>query len=376
MDIGIPKETLAREHRVALTPDAVRLLAGRGHRLFVEKDAGTGAGHADADYEAAGATVAYSREEVLGRAELLLGVGAPKPSEYARLESGQTVLAFWSLPAAHAEDLRALMDSGATAIGYEVIVDDDGKAPALMAMSEIAGSLAPIMGAGLMLNEFGGKGILLTGAPGVPPANIVILGTGVLGRAAARTAVGLGADVLLMDSDIAQLRHALTHLPHHVPTEVATPHSIERALGFADLVIASPAARGERAPVLVTREMLRKMKKRSVFMDLSIDMGGCAETSRPSYFPDPAYVEEGVRHFCVPNLPSIVARSSTRALTNTVLPWVMELADCGVDATLMANRMLRRGTYLHHGACAMESLGELFNLPVTGRPSRPLGASR
>ena len=364
MDIGIPRETLAREHRVALTPGGVRMLTGRGHRLFVESCAGAAAGHADTDYQAAGATVAYSRDEIFGRAELLLGVNAPAPEDYDRLQAGQTVLAFWSLPAVHAEDLRHLCERRVTAIGYEVVVDADGRAPALMAMSEIAGSLAIIVGSGLLLSEFGGKGILLTGAPGVPPANLVILGTGVLGRAAARTAVGLGAEVLLLDSDIGQLRHALGHLPHPVPTQIATPHNIERALSFADLVIASPAARGERAPTLVTREMLRRMKRRAVFMDFAIDMGGCAETSRPSYFPDPTYLEEGVRHFCVPNLPSIVARSATQALTNTVLPWVVELSDCGVDAALEVNPMLKRGTYLHHGLCVMPSLCELFDLPV------------
>ncbi len=366
MDIGIPKETLAREHRVALTPAAVRMLAQspRKHRLFVESGAGADAGYTDAEYEAAGATIAFSREEVFGRAELLLGVNAPRPAEYPQLVQGQTVLSFWALPAAHAEDLRALIDRGVTAIGYEVVVDEAGRAPALMAMSEIAGSLAVIMGAGLLLNEFGGKGILLTGTPGVAPANIVILGTGVLGRAAARAAVGLGADVLLLDSDIAQLRHAQTHLPHHVPSQIAIEHTVEHALTFADLVIASPASRGERAPVLVTRDMLRKMKRRSVFMDLAIDMGGCAETSRPSYFPDPTYMEEGIRHFCVPNLPSIVARSATKALTNTVLPWVEELAERGVDAALEVNPMLRRGTYLHHGECVMPSLRDLFAIPV------------
>jgi alanine dehydrogenase len=219
-----------------------------------------------------------------------------------------------------------------------------------------------VVGAGLLLNVFGGKGILLTGAPGVPPANTVILGTGVLGQAAARAAVGLGAEVLLLDTDIAQLRRAQDRLPRPVPTMLATTHNVERALAFADLVIASPAARGERSPLLLTREMLGRMKPRSVFMDFAIDMGGCAETSRPTYFPNPTFVAEGVVHFCVPNLPAIVARSATQALTNTLLPLVLELADGGTDAVLAANPMLRRGTYLHRGRCVMPSLCELFNL--------------
>ncbi len=363
MDIGIPRERLAHEHRVALTPAGVQLLAAHGHRVFVETSAGQAAGHVDADYETAGATIAYSRSELIGRAELLLGVGAPSREEYGQYEHGQTVMTFWGLPTASVDDLQVLNDLQITAIGLEVVEDDDGKAPALMAMSEIAGSLAVVVGAGLLLTEFGGKGILLTGAPGVPPANLVILGTGVLGQAAARTAVGLGAEVMLLDTDIGALRRVLAHLPRAVPTMIATPHHIERALAFADVVIASPAARGERAPLLITRDMLRCMKPRSILMDFAIDMGGCAETSRPSYFPDPTYIEEHVRHFCVPNLPTIVAHSATQALTNTVLPWVVELGD-GIDAALRRNPMLRRGTYLHHGRCVMPQLAELFHLPL------------
>jgi len=364
VDIGIPREGRAHEHRVALTPAGVLMLASRGHRVFIESGAGAAAGHADADYEAVGASVAYTRNELFGRGELIVSVSAPEPAEYGLLQEGQTVLAFWALPAAHADDLKALCRREVTAIGFEVVQGEDGRAPALMAMSEIAGSLAVLVGAGLLLNEFGGKGILLTGAPGVPPANTVILGTGVLGQAAARAAVGVGAEVMLLDADIGQLRAAVDRLPRAVPTMVATPHNIQRALAFADLVIASPASRGERAPILVTREMLRRMKPRSVFMDFAIDMGGCAETSRPSYFPEPTYVEEGVIHCCVPNLPTIVARSATQALTNTILPWVLELVDQGVDAALAANPMLRRGTYLRNGRCVMPSLCEMFDLPV------------
>lgn len=362
VDIGIPRESLAHEHRVSLTPGGVKVLVAHGHRVFVETGAGRAAGHTDEDYGAAGATVAYTRSEVFGRAELVLGVMAPDADEYALLHPGQTVVAFWALPATRGDDMRALCERQVTAIGLEVIADEAGHAPVLMAMSEIAGSLAVVVGAGLLLNEFGGKGILFTGAPGVPPANTVILGTGVLGQAAARAAVGIGAEVLMLDDDISQLRRALDRLPRAVPTMVATPYNIERALTFADLVIASPAARGERSPVLVTREMLRRMKPRSVFMDFAIDMGGCAETSRPTYFPDPSYVAEGVVHFCVPNLPAIVARSATQALTNTLLPLVLDLAEGGTDAALERNAMLRRGTYLHRGQCVMPSLCELFDL--------------
>ncbi|MEK6768534.1 MAG: alanine dehydrogenase [Gemmatimonadota bacterium] len=363
MDIGIPKESLAREHRVALAPSGVKTLVERGHRVYVETGAGGEAGHGDGDYQSAGATVVYARDEVFHRSGLLLGVQAPAPADYLLLQPGQTVLAFWMLPALHAESLRVLMDRQITAIGLEAIEDDDGRAPALTSMSEIAGALAVIVGAGLLLNEFGGKGILLTGAPGVPPAQLVILGAGVLGQAAARAAAGLGAEVLLLDVSTEKLREAVDRLPGRMPTMVASPHNIERALSFADLVIAAPAVHGDRAPVVITRAMLKRMKPRSVIMDFAIDMGGCLETSRPTYFPNPTYEVDGILHFCVPNLPAIVARSATLALTNTVGPWVMELAEKGTDAALAGDRALRRGAYLHGGRCVKESLSQLFGLP-------------
>lgn len=365
MDIGIPKEARSNEHRVALSPSGIKALSTGGHRVWVETGAGVVAGHTDADYEAAGAQVAYSRMEVFHRSELVVAVAAPHPEDYELFSPGQTVMAFWHLPATHGERLRALMDRGITAIGLEVIEDDHGHAPVLTAMSEMAGSLSVIVGAGLLLSEFGGKGILLTGAPGVPPATVVILGTGVLGQAAARAAFGLGAELLLLDSSVEQLRRAVDRLPGLVPTMVATPHNIGRALTFADLVIAAPAVRGGKAPVIVTREMLRGMKPRSVVMDFAIDMGGCLETSRPTSFPQPVFEAEGVLHFCVPNLPTIIPRSATLALTNTVLPWVTELADSGVDAALRGDASLRRGTYLFHGRCLKPSLAALFGLPLT-----------
>jgi alanine dehydrogenase len=371
VDIGIPRELRQHEHRVALTPGGVKVLTEHGHRVYVETGAGGEAGHGDGDYQSAGGNVVYSRSEVFQRSALLLGVNAPEPSEYAMLEPEQMVLAFWALPAAHAEHLKVLRERQVTAIGLEVVEDEDGHAPALMAMSEIAGPLAVVVGAGLLLNEFGGKGILLTGAPGVPPANLVIIGTGVLGQAAARAAVGMGTEVLLLDSDIGQLRRAVDRLPRAVPTMVATPHNVERALAFADLLITAPALRGERAPQIITRAMLKKMKPRSVVMDLAIDMGGALETSRPTYFPQPTYEAEGILHFCVPNLPSIVARSATTALTNAVLPWVLALAEKGAEHTLREHPELRRGTYLHHGKVVKDTLAALFGLPY-----EPLVAGR
>ena len=356
MDIGIPKEIRSREHRVGLTPSAVKALVQLGHRVFVETGAGVYAGHGDDDYERAGAKIAFSRAEAYGRAETVVSIFPPEPREYGLLVPGQTLLAFWALPLAHRDDLRQLVEKQVTAIGLEAIEDDDGQAPVLTSMSEIAGTLAVTVGGGLLLNEFGGKGIVLCGAPGVPPANMVIFGAGVLGRAAARAAINAGANVTLLDVSVTHLREAIRDLGGPTTTYVATRPNVEKTLAFADLVLGAVAVHGQRAPILVTREMLRLMKPRSVVLDLSIDMGGCFETSRPTSFPQPTYEVDGILHFCVPNLPSTAARSATQALSAALLPYLTRLANAGLDAAVSELRDLRRGLYLHKGAVVRESL--------------------
>jgi alanine dehydrogenase len=356
VNIGVPREARAGEHRVALTPSGAKALVEAKNRVFVESGAGSDAGHTDADYESAGATISYARMEVFARAELVVGVQAPEPREYALLQPGQALLAFWGLPLLRPEDVAGLLERRVTAIGLEAIEGADGRAPVLTSMSEIAGTLAVTVGAGLLLNELGGKGTLLGGVPGVPPAHLVILGAGVLGRAAARAGLGGGADITLLDVDVEHLRSALRELGRPVTTMLATHPNLLKALSFADLVLGAVAVHGERAPVLVTREMLRAMKPRSVVMDLSIDMGGCFETSRPTAFPDATYSVDGVLHFCVPNLPSVAARTSTLALTNVLLPYLQAIATHGLEQAFLRLPELRRGTYLHDGRRLRESL--------------------
>lgn len=366
MDIGILRETRPGEHRVALTPSGVKALAQHGHRVWVETGAGAGAGHGDAEYQSAGGTIAFSRLEPFARAEMLAAVFAPPAAEYELLRPGQTVFAFWALPAARPEDVRALLERGITAVGLEAIEDDLGHAPVLTSMSEIAGSLAVTMGASLLLSDLGGKGILLGGAPGVPPANLVIMGAGAAGRSAARSALGLGAAVTVLDESVAPLRE-VANTTRGVTTMLSTRPNLEKALSYADVVLGAVARHGERAPVLVTRGMLGGMRPRSLVLDLSIDMGGCFETSRPTAFPNPTYEVDGIVHFCVPNLPSAAARSSTLALTNAVLPWLIDVAGAGLDRSLEAHPELRRGTYLDRGRCLRESLARAFGLAFEGR---------
>jgi alanine dehydrogenase len=363
MDVSIPKEVRSREHRVGLTPSGVKALVQQGHRVFVETGAGVRAGHPDADYESAGARVVFSRAEALGRGELLLSILAPDVREYPQLVPRQIVMAFWALALARPDDVRPLIERQVTAIGVEAIEDELGHAPVLTSMSEIAGALAVTVGAGLLLNEFGGKGILMGGVPGVAPANLVVLGAGVLGRAAARAALGMGAQVTLLDVSVGHLREALSQLRFPITTYVATRPNLEKTLAFADLVLGAVAVHGQRAPVLVTRPMLKLMKPRSVVMDMSIDMGGCFETSRPTSFPNPTYEVDGILHFCVPNLPSTAARTATHALTSAVLPYVSRIADAGLERALAEMPDLRRGVYLEHGGVRKDSLRRSLGLP-------------
>lgn len=363
MDVGLVKDRRPFEHRIGLTPGAVRALTERGHRVWVENDAGLEAGFPNELYRQAGATISWSEEEVLLRSQLVIRISPPPPAEYERFQAGQVVLSSWHLAVAPRDSFHVLLDRKIATVGYEVIEEDDGHAPVLEAMSEIAGRLAVIIGSGLLLNEFGGKGLLIGGAPGIPPASMVVLGAGTLGREAVRFARGIGAHVVVLDRSIHALRRVQHYTPDEIPTMIATRPHIEKALAFADLFVCAAAVHGERAPLLVTRDMLQHMKPRSVIMDLSIDQGGCCETSRPTDFSNPTYVVDDITHFCVPNLPSTASRASTRALTNAILPYVERIAGEGFDRALRSSSALRRGTYTYDGSCLREGMAAAFDAP-------------
>jgi len=358
MDIGLVKDRRPFEHRVGLTPGAVRVLTERGHRFYVEDGAGVEAGFDNQTFERAGATVVYSEDDVLLRSEMVIRVSPPKPADYHRFQEGQIVVSSWHLALAPADAFKTLLERKVTTVGYEIIEEDDGRAPVLEAMSEIAGRLAVVMGSGLLLNEFGGKGLLICGAPGIPPASMVILGAGTLGRAAARYAQGIGAHVVVLDRNIDAMRKLQDHVGYDVPTMLATRPHIEKALAFADLFLCAVAVHGEKTPVLVTREMLGNMKPRSIIMDLSIDQGGCCETSRPTDFSSPIYEVDDIIHFCVPNLPSSASRASTRALTNSIFPFIEKIADGGFDSAIRSSAAIHRGTYTYNGHCVRRRLSD------------------
>ena len=363
MDVGLIKDRRPFEHRIGLTPGGVLALTERGHRVYLENDAGLEAGFSNEAYRDVGATVVYSDEEVRLRSQMLIRLSPPTPEECESFQPGQVVISAWHLAVASEDYFTRLLENKVTTVGYEIIEDDSGHAPVLEAMSEIAGRLAVTIGAGLVLNEFGGKGLLVGGAPGIPPASMVILGAGTLGCEAAKFARGIGAHVLVLDNDINALRRVQSMTADEVPTMIATRPRIENALTFADILVCSVAVHGERTPILVTRDMLKLMKPRSVIMDLSIDQGGCCETSRPTDFSNPTYEVDGIIHFCVPNLPSTASRASTRSLTNSIRPFVEEIAEKGFDQAIRDNSALRRGTYTYDGHCLRKGVARIFDVP-------------
>lgn len=369
MIIGVPVERDATENRVALTPAGARTLVHRGHTVIVESGTGRASRFSDEEYAAAGAYLLYDHEEVLGRADLVLKVSALRPNEVPLLREQQTVLAFHHLAAAHREHLDALLRRRVTLIGYEVIEDAAGDAPILHAMSEIGGQLAVNVAAHLLQTGAGGRGILLGGSTGIPPAHVVILGAGVSGAWAARTALGNGAQVTLLDTSLAALRRAEETLGRQVVTELSHLSSVTRAVSYADVLIGAVLVRGERTPHVVTRAMVGGMKPGAVIIDLSIDQGGCVETSRPTTLEDPVFMEDRIIHYAVPNVGSAVARTASLALTYAALPVVQVLADLGVEQALTRESGLARGVYAFQGELVSQSVARAFGMRATGLPA-------
>lgn len=330
MNIGIPKETRPFEFRVGLSPAGVDMLCQHGHKVYVEHEAGIVAGFSDLEYEKAGARIAFSAEEVFGRADLLLKVARPLKGELEWLKPGGILMGFLHLASAQKDKVDILLEKNITAIAYELITLSDGSMPVLRPFSQIGGAMAAQIAARLLQNNWGGKGILMGGVPGVPPAEALVIGAGVVGTYATQMFLGMGAHVTVIDQSISALQRISDRFPNIV-TMTSTKRNIERATAYADVVVGAVLAPGERVPILVTREMVKNMKPRSVIMDVSIDEGGCVETSRPTTHDHPVYIEEGILHYCVPNMPGVVARTATHAFVNTAMPYIMEIADKGIE---------------------------------------------
>jgi len=360
MIIGLPKEIKTQEHRVAMLPAAAAQLIKRGHTVIVETNAAAGIGYPDSDYSAAGCTLVETHAEVFARADLIIKVKEPIASEYALLRQGQILFTYLHL-AADRPLTEALLASGCTAIAYETIVQNR-RLPLLEPMSEIAGRMSVLMGGYFLAKHRGGIGTLLSGVPGVLPGKVVILGGGTAGINAARMAVGLGADVTILDLDIERMRYIDLNLSA-VRTLYSNEANLEALLPQVDLLIGAVLVPGAKAPKLITRAMLRKMRPGSVFVDIAIDQGGCAETSRATTHDDPVYVEEGIVHYCVANMPGAYARTATQALTNATYPYLQTIADNGLRAALKRQPALVPGVAVSAGQLHTEAVAQALGLP-------------
>jgi len=366
MNIGIPKERRDLEQRVGLTPYGVELLAHAGHACYIEKEAGLGAGFTDYHYERAGGRIVYSGEEVYGRADMVLKAVRPTAEELDWLREGQILCGFLHLAAARRETVQTLLDKKITAVAYETIEEDDGTLPVLRTMSEVAGRMAPQLAATFLQSDHGGRGVLLSGVPGVPAARVAILGAGVLGINAARTFVGLGADVFILDHNLEKLRQIDRLFQGQVTTMIAYSFNIARVARFVEVLIGAVLTPGARAPVIVTREMIRSMKRGAVVIDFSIDQGGCVETSRLTTLRDPVFIEEGVVHFCVPNVPGAVPRTATHAFNNAVWPYIRCIAEIGPEEALEELPGLARGVATRDGKVLNAPLAAAYYAGVEG----------
>jgi len=364
MIVGVPKEVKTEEYRVGAPPMAVGVLTKAGHQMLVQTTAGEGSGFADEEYIEAGATVVSTAEEVFSRAEMIYKVKEPIPSEYPLLRKDQILFTFLHLAPAK-ELTHALMDRGVIAIAYEMIGLPDGSTPLLEPMSAIAGRLAIQVAAQYLGKMYNGSGKLLGGIPGVPPATVVILGGGIVGSNAAQMALGLGAHVITVDNNVDRLRYLSEILHGRFETLVANPYNIANAVKEADVVIGAVLVKGGRAPIMVTRDMVRSMKPGSVIVDVAVDQGGCVETTRPTTHSDPIYIVDGVIHYAVTNMPGIVPRTSAMALSNATLPYALKLANLGFREAMRSDEPLRKGLNVWNGKVTNKIVADSLGLEYT-----------
>jgi len=362
--IGVPKEIKIEEYRVGAPPMAVGTLAQAGHKVVVQSTAGEGAGFTDEDYVQAGATILSTAEEVYDRAEMIYMVKEPISPEYPLLKKGQIHFRYLHL-AAEEELTHALMDSRATAIAFETVELPNGTTPLLDPMSAVAGRVGTLVGAQYLGKMYKGMGKLLGGVPGVPPATVVILGAGVVGTNAAQMAVGLGARVIMVTRNLARLRYLEETLPGRFETLASNPYNIANVVKEADLLVGAVLVPGGRAPVMVTRDMVKSMKPGSVIVDVAVDQGGCIETTRPTTHADPIYIEEDVVHYCVTNMPGMYPRTSAIALSNATLPYALKLANMGLREAVLSDDTLAKGVNVYDGHVTHEGVAEGLGLEYT-----------
>ena len=362
MNIGILKEDTLRERRIALTPAGVQSLVSSGNQVYIQKDAGIASHFKNEQYEAVGGRIVYTSDEVYGRSEILLKVSPPTVDECELLTDGQTLFSFLHLIVGKSKKVELLLKKNICAIGYELIEDQNGDLPILQVMSEIAGQMATQVAARYLESSTNGRGIVMGGITGVPPATVLIIGAGTVGHAAARMAYGLGSEVIILDKDLRRIRSLANEFNYRIVTAIANEYNIKKVLQFADVVIGAVLIKSERAPHVITEEMVKLMKPGSILVDVSIDQGGCIETSRPTTLENPTYVLHDVIHYCVPNMPANVSRTATYGLTNALLPYLMEISQMGLRKALEADQGLSRGVCTFGGRCTNESIARRFEM--------------
>ncbi|MEX1062385.1 MAG: alanine dehydrogenase [Balneolaceae bacterium] len=363
LKIGLPKEISLDEQRLSLTPGGVSILSANGHEIYIEKDAGHEARFSDQEYADSGAEILYSPEELYRKSELVVKVAPPTEEEQDMMQPNQTLLSALHLGNISELYLANLIRKGICSIGYEFIKGDDDEFPIVRMMHEITGSMAVQIAVHYLENNSHGQGIMLGGISGVPPATVAILGAGIIGEYAARTALGYGAQIFVMDNDLARLRRMENTLDRRIITATANHQYLSSALQFADVVIGAAMTEGERSPCWVTEPMVSTMKTGSVIVDTVMDQGGCVDTSHPTTHTDPVFTKLGVIHYCVPNIPSNVARTATYALNNVIVPYLLAIGDAGgINECLWTNSALRNGTYIYKKHLTKKSLATLFGM--------------
>ena len=362
MKIGIPKEIKNNENRVGMTPAGVSELVKHGHQVFVQHTAGEGSGFSDKQYAEVGAVILPTIEETYATAEMIIKVKEPIEPEYPLVKPGQLIFTYFHF-ACDKELTDAMIKSGGVCLAYETVQLNNGALPLLIPMSEVAGRMAIVNGSYYLQKTKGGKGKLICGVPGVKPAKVLVLGGGVVGEAAARVAAGMGADVVIADVSLPRLRQLQMELPSNVTTLFSSQHNIERELPDVDIVVGSVLIPGDKAPHLITREMLRMMEPGTVLVDVAIDQGGCFETSRPTTHSDPVYIEDGIVHYCVANIPGAVPNTSTLALTNATLRYALALADKGWQKACKDDAALAKGLNIVEGKVVFKAVADVFGLP-------------
>lgn len=362
MNVGVINESCKIENRAGLTPSSVSLLTEKGHTVYVQAGAGLRAGYTNEEYDAQGAKIVFTKDEVFGRTDVVLNISPLNQEECELVKKDQVLFGFHHLAIARKSLLENLLKKKVTMIGYEIVQDDDDVLPFIESLSEIAGQMCLAISGHYLQTSQGGRGVIIGGVVSVPPATAVVVGSGVLARSAIKSLLGAGAHTIALGRNMHNLRELEEITSGRVITLIASRYNLARMTRIADILIGAVLFPGERAPIMITRDMVKTMKKGSLIIDLAIDQGGCIETSRLTTLEQPTYIEEGVIHYCVPNITSAVSRTSTKVLSNLVAPCLLEIGDLGVEQTLRKNRTLARGVYVFQGKVVKKNIAERFNL--------------